>query len=674
MANGEDFLCGVVEGFYSRPWSVDQRLDLYEKMEKYRLNTYIFCPKDDTKHRALWRQLYTDSELQFLKRLIDKCRENNVTFVYGISPGLDISYSKAKEVGLLKAKLDQLKSAGCGGFCLLWDDIETTLPQEDSHAFESLAEAQIAISNQVFAHLGRPLFLFCPTEYCGNRAYPNVKNSNYLQSLGKKLDKEIKVFWTGSKVVSEIITETEIKEVGEVLQRKPLIWDNLHANDYDQQRLFLGPFKGRTPNLIPFLSGVMTNPNCEYSFNIPVLYTMGSWYQSHVNSCGEWDSMQASKEAIPHFLAEMKRKTGSFTLDDLPKLNPEDEFSESEVEFLFHLFWLPHSHGPKAQIMLDEFEFLKKHASLMLELSMDPVKIDQDSTESEESNSSFVEVTHSTFVLEWMRRFSIFNESCKKIFRMIDKWTYVANRELFFDINPYLNNLQVILRGCSRYLKWVSLEKCQKPINGGPTLAGLMGGFAGDLQRLYPIQSLKNFPLRTVAASHDLLVVRPLLRKEKSQIQKFLVKMSDSVDQISNLKSMTRVFAASIADQSDCKGYVIEQEKDGVLAFIVATRQISSLLKALKSSVESDRVKQEKFDQLNKNEMLAAFFCTKDLFYSKALRSMFEAFFEAHVEEDNQNFALIVDKYEDLVLSFLAELKMRKTHEAKSYFVVKRST
>ena len=35
MANGEDFLCGVVEGFYSRPWSVDQRLDLYEKMENY---------------------------------------------------------------------------------------------------------------------------------------------------------------------------------------------------------------------------------------------------------------------------------------------------------------------------------------------------------------------------------------------------------------------------------------------------------------------------------------------------------------------------------------------------------------------------------------------------------------------------------------------------------------
>ena len=58
---------------------------------------------------------------------------------------------------------------------------------------------------------------------------------------------------------------------------------------------------------------------------------------------------------------------------------------------------------------------------------------------------------------------------------MLDKWTFVKNRQLFFDINPYLNNLQVILRASNRYLKWVSFEKCAKPINGGPTLAGLIG-------------------------------------------------------------------------------------------------------------------------------------------------------------------------------------------------------
>ena len=244
-----DFMIGVVEGFYSKPWTMDQRHDLYYKMKNFGLNTYVYAPKDDAKHRALWRELYSPSEMEGLRQLMNKCKENNVIFVYGISPGLDISYSQAKELDHLKAKLDQLKQAGCGGYCLLWDDIDTTLPPEDEDAFETLAEAHVAITNKIYAYLGRPPFLLCPTEYCTSRADPNVKNSNYLKTLGNGLDKEIKVFWTGGKVVSETISVEEMVELGQVLRRKPLIWDNLHANDYDQQRLFLGPFKGRSPRL-----------------------------------------------------------------------------------------------------------------------------------------------------------------------------------------------------------------------------------------------------------------------------------------------------------------------------------------------------------------------------------------------------------------------------------------
>ena len=76
-----EFLCGVVEGFYSKPWSLTQRLDLYEKMRNFGLNCYLYAPKDDSKHRALWRELYTDKELDGLKQLMNKCSENNVTFV-----------------------------------------------------------------------------------------------------------------------------------------------------------------------------------------------------------------------------------------------------------------------------------------------------------------------------------------------------------------------------------------------------------------------------------------------------------------------------------------------------------------------------------------------------------------------------------------------------------------
>ena len=264
---------------------------------------------------------------------------------------------------------------------------------------------------------------------------------------------------------------------------------------------------------------------------------------------------------------------------------------------------------------------------------------------------------------------------------MLDKWTYCRNRELFFDINPYLNNLQVILRACNRYLKWISFEKCTKPINGGPTLAGLMGGFAGDLQRLYPIQHPSMFPLRNVISSADFLVVRPILAKEKSQVGNYLHHMSDSVDHmvvsmsmIAN--SMTNIFATEISKQNDSKGFLIEDaQRNSVKAFIICSQQTGSLLTSVnkvRKQNEDCTVKDEKIDMLSKYDCLATFSCTRSLFFSKPLRSMFEAFFEAYVQ--HKDFALIADKHDDLVLSFLASsgLQMHKTFDANTYVVMKR--
>jgi len=63
------FLKGVIEGFYGRPWSQQQRLELLGLMQELELNTYLYCPKDDLKHRALWRECYTSDELQGLREL-----------------------------------------------------------------------------------------------------------------------------------------------------------------------------------------------------------------------------------------------------------------------------------------------------------------------------------------------------------------------------------------------------------------------------------------------------------------------------------------------------------------------------------------------------------------------------------------------------------------------------
>ena len=48
--------------------------------------------------------------------------------------------------------------------------------------------------------------------------------------------------WTGDKVIPRDITVTSLEEITTVLNRPPVIWDNEHANDYDQKRMYLGLF------------------------------------------------------------------------------------------------------------------------------------------------------------------------------------------------------------------------------------------------------------------------------------------------------------------------------------------------------------------------------------------------------------------------------------------------
>ena len=48
------------------------------------------------------------SRADILTNLIESAQERGVTFVYAISPGLDISFSSPKDVFALKRKLDQV--------------------------------------------------------------------------------------------------------------------------------------------------------------------------------------------------------------------------------------------------------------------------------------------------------------------------------------------------------------------------------------------------------------------------------------------------------------------------------------------------------------------------------------------------------------------------------------
>ena len=116
--------------------------------------------------------------------------------------------------------------------------------------------------------------------------------------------------WTGPKVISRLISPESIDEIAEVLRRKPVIWDNLHANDYDQKRIFLGPYSGRPSALLTKLKGVLTNPNCEYGANFVAIHTVAQWSKCNVDTSLENQSNDAISAVSADIKLEQESRSG----------------------------------------------------------------------------------------------------------------------------------------------------------------------------------------------------------------------------------------------------------------------------------------------------------------------------------------------------------------------------
>ena len=67
-----------------------------------------------------------------------------------------------------------------------------------------------------------------------------MATSEYLKTIGGKLAPDIDIMWTGDKVIPKEITVSSLEGITQILRRAPVNWDNEHANDYDQKRVYLG--------------------------------------------------------------------------------------------------------------------------------------------------------------------------------------------------------------------------------------------------------------------------------------------------------------------------------------------------------------------------------------------------------------------------------------------------
>ncbi len=334
-----EFASGVIEGFYGQPWSAAERVQLFDWMAAWGLNTYLYAPKDDLHHRASWREPYPPPEADAIRQLTQACRRRNLRFVYGLSPGLDIQYTREADLDRLRARFAEMLSLGCREFTLLFDDIPGAMNASDLERWGSLALAQCHVANAVFdwTHARQPdaRFFFCPTAYCGRMAAAHVGGEDYLAIVGRELRPHIGIFWTGPEIVSREITIEHVREVHAVLGRKPVLWDNLHANDYDGRRFFCGPYAGRPPGLRDEIGGVLSNPNTEFPLNYVPLRTFASYVA------------EPAGDVRGAYLSAMREWAPAFTTVRGPA-------SLEDLVLFGDCYYLPYDEGPEAAALYED--------------------------------------------------------------------------------------------------------------------------------------------------------------------------------------------------------------------------------------------------------------------------------------------------------------------------------
>ena len=273
---------GIIEGFFGRPYSGDERAGMVRALAPHGYGFYLYAPKADAHLRRRWREPYPDAELESLAAFAQVCHETGVRFGVGLSPyelflGFD---GPAKDA--LAAKLAQLHSLGLSDLGIFFDDMRGDLPE--------LAERQVEIVHWIAGRTTADRLIVCPSYYTDDPVLDRVfgqRPANYLEDLGAGLDPAIQLMWTGEEVCSREFSPGHLARVAEQMRRKPFLWDNYPVNDGPRmsRHLHLRAFTGRPAAMGAEIAAHGINPASQAVLSrIPALtlaesYARGGAYE-----------------------------------------------------------------------------------------------------------------------------------------------------------------------------------------------------------------------------------------------------------------------------------------------------------------------------------------------------------------------------------------------------------
>ncbi|MFT4975453.1 MAG: hyaluronoglucosaminidase [Myxococcota bacterium] len=247
---------GIIEGFFGEPWTWAARADAAEFLGARGGAFYLYAPKADRRLRKEWAQPHDRGDAKSLRDLGATCRRHGVRFGVGLTPyGLHERWGPEGRAEL-SARLESLKRLRLDWIAILFDDMPGNFPnlaRTQAEIVQHAADAGVADS-----------IAMCPTYYTDQDVLDRLfgpRPKDYLRDLGRALDEQVEICWTGPKVLSVEYTASHLRRVTGELGREPFIWDNYPVNDGPRMSKFIHlRAPNRPASLRRLVSGLAINP------------------------------------------------------------------------------------------------------------------------------------------------------------------------------------------------------------------------------------------------------------------------------------------------------------------------------------------------------------------------------------------------------------------------------
>jgi len=320
------FSCGIIEGFYGRMWRWKDRIASIDFLYDIDFKYYIYAPKGDHYLREKWRLDWPDDQYNRIMTFSEICKRGGIQFGVGLSPMEIYDNFEKKEKDELRHKVLMINDLRPDILCLCFDDMRGGKSQ--------LAENQAKVFDFITDISTAKRYFLCPTYYSYDPVLEKLFGKmpdNYLPDLGKMIDPEAEILWTGTKVCSTEYIESHLSEVADLIRRKPFIWDNYPVNDapWMSTYLHIRAFTNRPYHMSEWTSGHAANPmNQAWLSQIP----LKTLYMNYALK-DQYDPELAFVESTKGLCGET---LGACILDDVSSFQDRglQEMSEKEKDSL----------------------------------------------------------------------------------------------------------------------------------------------------------------------------------------------------------------------------------------------------------------------------------------------------------------------------------------------------